>query len=348
MRLPHRLAGLLLVLPAPLLAQQPTLAEQTSGVTAVLQAISPVNDSIVWVTGHAGVILRTENGGHTWERLAAPGGDSLQFRDAYAVSADTAYVLSAGPGPLSRIYRTTDGAATWQRQFINRDSSAFYDCFGFWDARTGIVVSDAVGGHLVLRATSDGGASWDPLPAAATPAAQPGEGAFAASGTCLVVGSPRLAWVGTGAGGEGKVYRSTDGGRTWTVTRIPLSHGSPSAGVITLAFRDALHGTALGGDIGAPEGSGANVALTTDGGRTWTPGGRPPFAGPVYGSAYVPTSQPALLVAVGPKGLATSRDDGRSWALLSRENYWAVAFAGPGVGWAVGAHGKISRLDLRE
>jgi photosystem II stability/assembly factor-like uncharacterized protein len=343
------IAGLAIVaLAPPLLGQQPTLAEQTSGVTAVLQAISPVNDSVVWVTGHEGVILRTVNGGRAWERLPAPGGDSLQFRDVYARSADTAFVLSAGPGPLSRIYRTTDGSATWQRQFINRDSSAFYDCFDFWDARIGIVVSDAVDGHLVLRATSDGGARWDQLPAAATPAAQPGEGAFAASGTCLVVGSPHLAWVGTGAAGEGKVYRSTDGGRTWAVARLPFGHGSPSAGVMTLAFRDAWHGTALGGDIGAPDSSEGTVALTTDGGRTWTRGGRLLFAGPVYGSAYVRASRPALLVAVGPKGLAISRDDGRSWTLLSREDYWAVAFAGAGVGWAVGAHGRISRLDLHD
>ena len=341
------IAFALLALPTgALLAQQPTLVEQASGVTAVLQAISPVNDSIVWVTGHAGVILRTRDGGRTWERLAAPAGDSLQFRDVYAASADTAFVLSAGSGALSRIYRTMDGGASWQRQFVNRDSSAFYDCFDFWDARHGLVVSDAVDGHLVLRATSDGGASWRPVPAAATPTAAPREGAFAASGTCLVVKLPHLAWVGSGAAGQGRVYRSSDGGETWTVAPLPLSPGSASAGVVTLAFRDSLHGAALGGDIGSPDSTRDNVALTADGGRTWALGARPPFPGPVYGSADVPGAASHALLAAGPGGLAISHDDGRSWTLLSREDYWAVAFAGPRVGWATGAHGRITRLEV--
>ncbi len=338
----------LLLLSPTLTGQSLTLKDQTSGVTAVLQAVSPVSDSIVWVGGHAGVILRTRNGGRTWERVAAPGGDSLQFRDVYAVSADTAFVLSAGPGALSRIYRTTDGGASWRRQFVNRDSSAFYDCFDFWDAQNGIVVSDAVGGHLVLRTTSNGGASWEPVPTAATPAALPGEGAFAASGTCLVVEPPRLAWVSTGAAGAGRVYRSTDGGKTWVVTAVPFRRGSASAGVMTLAFRDGRHGTALGGDLAAPDSSTDNVALTADGGRSWIPGGRTPFAGAVYGSAYVPGAPIPTLVAAGPKGLAVSRDDGRSWALLSRQNYWAVAFPGPTVGWAVGSRGRITRIEFPE
>jgi hypothetical protein len=68
----------------------------------------------------------------------------------------------------------------------------------------------------------------------------------------------------------------------------------------------------------------------------------------VYGSAYAPGLEPGTLVAAGPGGLAISRDDGRSWTLLSRENYWAVAFAGPTVGWATGANGRISRIDLHE
>src|SRR5574341_617870 len=117
------IAGVLLVLgPARAVAQLPALTEQTSGVGVTLQAVSPVNDSVAWVGGHGGVILRTGDGGRTWGRVSAPGGDSLQFRDVYAVSRDSAYVLSAGPGSRSRIYRTSDGGVTWDLQFLNRDS----------------------------------------------------------------------------------------------------------------------------------------------------------------------------------------------------------------------------------
>lgn len=343
----HRLAALVPMLVRPAFPQQPVLTEQTSGVGATLQSVSPVNDSIVWVTGHAGVILRTRDGGHSWTRLAAPGGDSLQFRDVHAVSEDTAYVLSAGLGERSRIYRTNDGGASWQLQFRNADSSAFYDCFDFWDPRHGIAVSDAVAGRLGLIATTDGGMRWTPIARRAIPAADSGEGAFAASGTCLITGLPAHVWIGTGAGGAGKLYRSRDAGATWTVVRLPLERGSPSSGVITLALRDSLSAVALGGDLNAADALRDNVARTGDGGRTWVLGTRPPFPGAVYGSAYAPGSLPPVLVAVGPKGAAYSHDDGATWTALSSQGYWAVAFGGPRRGWMVGPGGRITRLEFR-
>lgn len=325
---------------------RPVLTEQASGVQVTLQAVSPVNDSVAWVGGHAGVILRTLDGGRSWTRLAAPGGDSLQFRDVHAVGRDIAYVLSAGPGARSRIYRTDDGGATWQLQFFNRDSSAFYDCFDFWDARHGIAVSDAVASRLVVITTADGGATWSPAAPEAMPPADPGEGAFAASGTCLLTLRPSHVWIGTGAGGAGKVYRSADAGATWSVVTLPLQRGSPSSGVVSLALRDSLTGVALGGDLTAADEFRDNVARTADAGRSWALGGRPPFSGAVYGSAYAPTSVPPVLVAVGPKGAALSRDDGGTWITLASQGYWAVAFAGPTRGWMVGPGGRITRLEF--
>jgi photosystem II stability/assembly factor-like uncharacterized protein len=266
---PCLIAGALLALgPEQALAQLPGLTEQASGVAVTLQAVSPVDDSTAWVGGHGGVILRTVDGGRTWVRLKSPGGDSLQFRDVYAVSRDSAYVLSAGPGARSRIYRTVDGGVTWRLQFLNRDSSAFYDCFDFWNTAHGIALSDAVGGRLVLIATSDGGTTWIPLPSQESPEAAPGEGGFAASGTCLVTARSAYVWITTGSQGLGKVYRSTDRGQQWSSVTLPLASGSPTAGAMTLAFRDTLHGVALGGDLGAPDAYRDNVARTVDGGRT--------------------------------------------------------------------------------
>ncbi len=327
-------------------SQQPTLTEQVSGVAATLQAVSPVNDSVVWVGGHAGVILRTLDGGRTWTRLPAPGGDSLQFRDLYAVSADTAYALSAGPGERSRIYRTADGGASWQLQFLNRDSAAFYDCFDFWDPTHGIAMSDAVNGRLVVITTSDGGATWVPLARDAGPEAAAGEGGFAASGTCLVTARPGYVWIATGSQGAAKVYRSADRGQSWTAALLPFTTGSQTSGAMTLAFRDSLRGAALGGDLGAADAFRDNVARTADGGRTWTLGARLPFPGAVYGSAYAAGSAPPLLIAVGPKGAAYSREDGGFWTVLSSQAYWAVAFAGPRWGWMVGPGGRITRVEF--
>src|SRR5687767_4242647 len=115
-----------------------TRTEQTSGTTALLIAVSPVNDSVVWVSGAQGTYVRTTNGGATWQAGRVPGADSLQFRDVHAVDANTAYLLSIGNGNQSRIYKTTDAGANWKLQFTNPDSAGFYDCMDFWDPKRGL------------------------------------------------------------------------------------------------------------------------------------------------------------------------------------------------------------------
>src|SRR5687768_1591232 len=72
--------------------------EQTSGTNALLIAVSPVNDNVVWASGARGTWLRTNDGGANWVRGTVPGADSLQFRDVHAVNANTAYLLSIGNG----------------------------------------------------------------------------------------------------------------------------------------------------------------------------------------------------------------------------------------------------------
>jgi photosystem II stability/assembly factor-like uncharacterized protein len=325
----------------------PLLEPQASGTTALLIAVSAVNDSVVWVSGTNGTYARTVDGGRTWHAAVVPGADSLQFRDVHAFDERSAFLLSIGPGEQSRIYRTDDGGASWTEQFRNAEPRAFFDCFAFWDRASGIAFSDSFDGRFLVVETRDGGASWTPIAAERLPPANDGEGAFAASGTCVVAYGDSTAWIGTGASAGGaRVLRTTDRGRTWSVAPTPIVRGE-TAGIASLAFRDALHGAALGGDIAQPDSLTNNVAVTRDGGATWQLAGRPPFTGAVYGSAWVPGMPAPTLVAVGPRGLGYSVDGGRSWLALDTLNHWGVAFTSPDRGWAVGPNGRITRLRLR-
>jgi photosystem II stability/assembly factor-like uncharacterized protein len=166
------LAVLPALLPVPVVAQPagsagaPTpnvrITTQTSGTSALLQAVHAASSQVVWAVGHRGVVLRSTNGGDRWDRRPIPSGDSLEFRDVHAINADTAWILSAGNGTASRIYRTTNGGASWTRQFMNTDTAAFYDClsFGTGPARTGIAFSDASGARTnILYTDTDGFAS---------------------------------------------------------------------------------------------------------------------------------------------------------------------------------------------
>jgi photosystem II stability/assembly factor-like uncharacterized protein len=76
-------------------------------------------------------------------------------------------------------------------------------------------------------------------------------------------------WFATG-GAAARVFHSPDGGKTWEVTVTPIMHGPDSAGIFSIAFRDATHGVIAGGDYKQPTQDGPNLAFTTDGGRTWT------------------------------------------------------------------------------
>ena len=90
-----------------------------TGSAARLRGLSVVSSSVVWASGSLGTVLRTTNGGATWQSVGPPGTSNLQFRDIEAFDANTALILSIGTGTDSRIYRTTDGGQTWTLVFQN-------------------------------------------------------------------------------------------------------------------------------------------------------------------------------------------------------------------------------------
>ena len=214
----------------------------------------------------------------SWRAAQVPGAESLDFRDVEAFGANLAYLLSAGPGEQSRIYKTIDAGKNWALQFTNKNPKGFFDCMAFWDRDHGIAVGDPVpdnSGKLrfELIATEDGGENWKAIPPDQLPPAVEGEGAFAASGTCITVQGSSNVWFASG-GKVARVFRSADAGKTWSVADTPIVHGPDSAGIFSIAFRDAIHGVIAGGDYKHPEQDGPNLALTDDGA---SPGSCPLF-----------------------------------------------------------------------
>lgn len=320
------------------------LTQQKSGTGALLVGVSAVNENVVWVTGTLGTILRTTNGGKTWKSRTISGTDSLQFRDVYAVSAQTAYVLSIGKGAKSRIYKTTDGGRSWTLQFKSSIPRAFFDCMAFWNAQTGIAFSDAVNGAFIIIKTTDGGKTWTRIPPERIPEAQPGEAGFAASGTCVTAQGDSTAWIGTGGAAQPRVLRTTDRGKTWKAFPVPLDAGQ-GAGVASLIFRDTQHGMAFGGDILKPATSDSTAAITNDGGRTWKLVKSALPGSPVYGAAYIPGTK--NVVAVGPGGVAFSTNEGRSWTRVDTVDTWGISFANDTHGWLVGPNGRIVHVKVQ-
>jgi photosystem II stability/assembly factor-like uncharacterized protein len=329
------------ILAAATLASQdtPQWTVQVSGVTARLRGVSAVSEQVAWASGEGGTVLRTENGGETWRVVSVPDSASLDFRDVDAVDARTAYVLSIGPGEASRIYKTTDAGTTWTLQFRNADPKMFFDAMAFRDPDTGYAFSDSVDRQFVILKTTDGGKAWNRIPATVLPQALDGEGAYAASGTNVAVDGDRV-WVATTAS---RVLRSGDGGTSWLVSTTPLATG-PSAGIFSIAFRNASNGIVVGGDYKKEAEAADNLALTFDGGATWRPmKGLSGFRSVV---AYAPV-RPSTIVAAGPSGSDMSTDDGRTWRAIAGPGFHAMSFApGSGTAWGVGEKGIIGRLHV--
>jgi photosystem II stability/assembly factor-like uncharacterized protein len=327
-----------------------------SGVTVRLRGVSTVSSQVAWASGEHGTVVRTTDGGATWQLRPVPGADALDLRDVDASDDRVASVLSIGPGEASRIYRTIDGGAHWTLQFTNHDPGVFLDAMAFVDAAHGVAFSDSMDGRFVVFMTADGGAQWTRVPADRLPPALPGEGAFAASGTNVAVHGPHI-WIGTTAS---RVLHSADSGRTWTVTPTPVASGE-ATGIFSIAFRDARHGVVVGGDYTKEGEAVANVSTTADGGATWLgieerralaapkpTGEGGPLSGYRSAVAWMRGLGPTGWIAVGPSGADLSVDDGRTWSPAGGDGYDALSVGPDGqVGFVTGSRGRIARVTVR-
>jgi photosystem II stability/assembly factor-like uncharacterized protein len=309
-----------------------------TGSTARLRGLSVVSASVVWASGSQGTVLRTVNGGATWQSVGPPGTANLQFRDIEAFDASNAVILSIGPGEESRVYVTSNGGQSWTLAFVNDEPNAFYDCMAFFDRHRGLALSDPVNGRFRILATSNGGRSWHVVNADMPPAL-PGEFAFAASGQCITTAGGRDAFFGTGGDVVARVFRSDDRGLTWQVRTTPIRSG-PSAGIFALAFRDPRHGLAAGGDFTLEDASLDAHGITDDGGVTWQLLTSAPDE--YRSGAHWVTGRVAIIV--GPSGSNISPDAGATWREFDEGSFDTVDCAGGWVCWASGTTGRVAYL----
>lgn len=271
-----------------------------------------------WASGSHGAFRNRERTG------ALPG--DLDLRSLHAFDERRAALVNAGAP--ARFYLTSDGGAHWRLTREIALPGIFFDSMAFWSDREGLAIGDAIGGRFVLALTHDGGETWQDAPG---PAAAPGEGAFAASNSCLAVRGSGEAWFASAA----RVFHTRDGGKSWTASAPGLG-SSESKGLFSIAFRSDRRGYLTGGDYRAPASPGL-FARTGDGGATWRAGAAPRgyrSAIAVFGDA---------LVVAGPTGSDVSLDDGQSWARLGDEPLNALAVSGDEL-LAAGPDGVLLRL----
>jgi photosystem II stability/assembly factor-like uncharacterized protein len=345
---------------------QPKLTPQTSNTTQLLIAVSAVDSQVVWAAGAGGVYTVTTDGGAHWKSAVVPGADQLQFRDVYAVSDQIAYLMSIGNDTNNfQIYKTFDGGRTWKVEFTNQLANAFYDCFAFWTPDRGITHSDSVNGVFPDIRTFNG-LTWHSI-ANNMPPALSGEASFAASGTCITTQGDSNAWITTGGATTARILATRDGGDTWNAYDTPLVSNA-SAGGVSVAFRDPWNGVVGGGDLS--NNASADMAISDDGGQTWTLTNKPPVSGAIFCLAYARGLREhegwgwgwggddhffdrtvVITAETEPNydsgAAAWTPDEGKTWFKLpTASGYWAVGFADPHNGWFVGNNGQILKISF--
>ncbi len=342
----------LLLLSATAQAQWVKLTVNT---TASFRGLSVVSDKVIWASGTGGTVIRTIDGGKTWDVIQVPDAAKLDFRDIEAFDDKVAYILSIGNGESSRIYKTTDGGKTWDLQFKNTNEKAFFDAIACWDRKTCWAMSDPVNNKFLLIYTTEGN-EWKEDDNLTGPEAVEGEAAFAASGTCLITvpgksfpvkNNRTISFGGTAfmvTGGQtARVFRRPpmvhSDSYKWVATETTIIKGSAGSGIFSIAMIDEKTGIIVGGNYEKPNEAKDNLAFSSDGGKTWKLGTG--LSGYRSGVTYIDKT---TIIAVGTNGSDITRDGGKTWNVLGKEDLNAVAAKGKKAIWAVGPKGMVVKM----
>lgn len=214
------------------------------------QVSAPSRD-VVWIMGTdpgcehlCAAVSRSVDGGRTWSTSDRRFGPSQGFD---ALDAQTAW-LSADEG----LWRTRDGGNTWQ--LLGNESGPWE----FIDGSFGFSPTCQYGCDQQFVVTTDGGVTTErrALPDLTRPDffLTPLVG-WATGEVRDEQGGCQFCWG---------VFKTTDGGRTWTETWRSASQFTTG-----VEFIDTLRGWGVQG-VAGPDGGRGGIAFTSDGGSTWT------------------------------------------------------------------------------
>jgi photosystem II stability/assembly factor-like uncharacterized protein len=315
--------------------------KQNAGTDASFRSIHAVSKKVVWAGGTKGTVLRTTNGGSSWQAIQVKDAEALDFRDIHGVSEKIAFTMSAGDADkgAAKIFKTTDGGATWKVVLHRTEKGVFFDSIDFWNEKEGILIGDPIDDKPFIVRTLDGGETWQRIDKEKLPAILEGEASFASSGTCAVTKPNGKAWINT----QSRIFFTPDKGETWQVYKTPFVQGQ-TAGIFGLHFWNENQGIAVGGDYkDTKEKAEAehlpNVAITHDAGKTWEFLAAAQPYGLKESGWMLPNNN---LLVVGTSGTSLLDEDGTAWKAVDTESFHAVSCFKDAC-WAIGGKGNLAK-----
>ncbi|OYT71201.1 MAG: glycosyl hydrolase [Chloracidobacterium sp. CP2_5A] len=261
---------------------------------------------------HGDGVYKSADAGRTWRRVGLENTRHIARIRIHPANPDVVYVAAMGhcfgPNPERGVYRSTDGGKTWQRILFASDKAGCADLAmdptnprilyaGMWEAQRGPHFFSSGGPGSGLWKTTDGGDTWQEL------TRKPGMPKGTLGKICVTVSpvNPDRLWASVEAE-EGGIFRSDDGGATWT----------RATGDRSLRQR-AWYFSRVQAD---PKDADAVYALNVqwyrsgDGGRTFTP---MPTTHADHHDLWIAPDDPRRMILGNDGGASVSIDGGRSW-----------------------------------
>ncbi|WP_353481899.1 YCF48-related protein [Haliscomenobacter sp.] len=311
-----------------------TIQILSAGTKTSLRGLSAVDDQTIWVSGSAGTVGKSTDGGQNWQWMNVQGFEKTDFRDIEAFDAQTAIVM--GVASPAYILKTTDGGQTWKKLYENRDTSMFMDAMDFFDAQNGMVIGDPLQGKVFIAKTQDAGNTWQTLSDKEQPTAATGEAFFASSGTNIRMFS-KNGFVFASGGKKSSLFMPG------LKKDLPLIQGKETTGANSIAIKGKKILIVMGGDFMTKDATTDNCFVSTNGGMTFAA----PLVGPHGYRSCVEYLKGKNWIACGLNGVDYSTDEGKNWSWISKESFHVCRKAKKGNAvYFAGGGGRIGKLIL--
>ncbi len=322
-----------------------------------LRGLSVISDQIIWACGSDGVILRTTNGGKSWQEFSIPNYKNAGFRDIHAF--DSAHAIVMAIENPAMMFETKTSGRIWTKIFNVDREGMFLDAFDFLPSGEGILIGDPIkinnDSRFFIAETLDSGKNWRALGTDSInssdygrklieniPIAKLGEACFASSGTNILLIKP-AEYIFISGGLESRLFYKNK------IIELPILKGKETTGANSIAyspqrFLSRQKVMIVGGNFNSDSIKNKNGVLLK--GKNFFKIKILPNI-KAYRSCVIFLKN-KMWITTGPAGIEFTKNDGKTWKKIAETGFFAAKKSKDGnYVYFSGGEARVGRLHIK-